>query len=34
MYRRFSLSISLGLGLLAALPARAADKLTWTVSLY
>jgi TRAP-type C4-dicarboxylate transport system substrate-binding protein len=34
MSRRFSLSISLGLGLLVALPAAAADKVTWTFSLY
>ncbi|MBI2735280.1 MAG: TRAP transporter substrate-binding protein DctP [Rhodospirillales bacterium] len=34
MYRRVALSVSLGMGLLAALPAEAADKVTWTFSLY
>ena len=34
MYGRLALSISLGMGLLAALPAEAADKVTWTFSLY
>ena len=33
MYRAFSLSLALGAGLLAALPAAAADKVTWTFSL-
>ena len=34
MHRGFSLSVALGLGLLAALPAEAADKVTWTFSLF
>ena len=34
MYRALSLSVALGLGLLAAVPADAADKVTWTFSLY
>src|SRR4030095_9081048 len=34
MYRRFSLSIALGAGLLAALPAEGDDKVTWNFSLY
>lgn len=34
MYRRVALSVSLATGLLAALPAEAADKVTWTFSLY
>ena len=34
MYRRVALSVSLGMGLLSALPAEAADKVTWNFSLY
>lgn len=34
MYRAFSLSVALGFGLLAAVPANAADKVTWIFSLY
>lgn len=34
MYRRVALSVSMATGLLAALPAGAADKVTWTFSLY
>lgn len=34
MRKALSLSIVLGAGLLAALPAAAADKVTWTFSLY
>ncbi len=34
MYRALSLSVALGFGLLAAIPANAADKVTWTWSLY
>jgi len=34
MYRALPLSVVLGVGLLAAVPADAADKVTWTWSLY
>ena len=34
MVRAFSLSVALGFGLMAAAPADAADKVTWTFSLY
>lgn len=34
MHKALSLSVVLGLGLLAAAPASAADKVTWTFSLY
>ena len=34
MRKALSLSVVLGFGLLAALPATAADKVTWTFSLY
>ena len=34
MRKALSLSVVLGFGLLAALPANAADKVTWTFSLY
>jgi TRAP-type C4-dicarboxylate transport system substrate-binding protein len=34
MYRALSLSVVLGLGMLAAAPADAADKVTWNFALY
>ena len=34
MYRVLSLSVALGFGLLAAVSANAADKVTWNFSLY
>ena len=34
MYRALSLSVALGVGLLASVPAVAADKVTWNISLY
>ena len=34
MYRALSLSVVLGLGILAAAPADAADKVTWNFALY